>query len=314
MKKYVLGILSISLTVVLGFNTTLLALDLESHDLSIGIKATSAISQDDEVEGYVLTLPYLAHSFEIELSDSTVLTLDSQADFTLEKVSIAEEAANAVNVEIEPALERSFGEVLSLTASAPFSFSNEKPDEKDAERENSVELVSIIELSYSTMDDELHGISSWDNFQHGFTVTGIYGQQFYSKENGEKAEDLDTSIGVEAEYSYFSEEMFFMLTPSVSVVKHLNTKMDESLEIEGMVEIMKDVNDFLTVGLEIGTNSVKEDTDADFESEVDLGGKVILSKFDDLDISTTFVYSRDISYSDTHPAYTMTLDAEYDIF
>jgi hypothetical protein len=313
MIKQLFQIISVSIIVLLGVNSPLFALDVESNDLSIGVETNNTISQDDEVQGYVLTVPYISHSFELDVSENIALTLDSWADFTLEKVSVDEETSNSINVESEPALEWSFLENMSLKESFPFSFSNYKPEEHGAKRENTVDLTSRTEFSYSTLEEDLHGRSPWDQFQKGFKLAGIYDQQLYSQDAGEQAEGLDNSVGVEAEYSYFQEKAAWMITPSFSLVKYLNTNVDESLEIDAAVTAMKDFNTFLTGGLEIGLNSVKQDSTTDRENTVSLGLKAILNKLKNLEITTAFHYKKDVSYSAAHPAYTFSLGVEYNI-
>jgi hypothetical protein len=312
--KNVLWIFTAAAVIVLGTTAPLYAFHLEKNELSVGVETTSATSQDDELDGYTIAVPYLILEFESELSDTTAFTMDSQADFTLEKYSIDEEAANAVNVETEPSLEWSPWEELTLREVMAVSFSNEKPGEKNADRETTTELTSRTELEYSTMDDELHGLSSWDLFQRGFTVTGGYHHQLYMEEAGEKADDLDRAIGIEAEYSYLNEEIYFMVTPSVSLLKHLNSTVDESLEIEAKIDLVKDVNQWLTVGIYVDMSSIKEDPDADFESETELGGRAIVTQWKDLKIFTKLGYIRNISDSESDPAYTATIGMEYDLF
>jgi hypothetical protein len=175
-------------------------------------------------------------------------------------------------------------------------------------------LAAKAELDYSTMEEDFEGISAWRQFKDGLTLTGIFWQQLYGKEGDEKAEDLDTAIGLETEYAYFDDKLAWMLNPSLVVMKHLNSSADESLEIEGMVELVKDLNRFLTLGAELGLNAVKEDADADMESELLTGGKVMFSGIENLDISTGFGYSRSISDSDADPAYAVRLVMEYTIF
>ncbi len=312
--KHIFWIFAACALIVLGMNGPSFALHLEKNKLSVGVEGTSVTSQDDELDGYTIAVPYLILEYEVELSDATAFTMDSQADFTFEKYSIDEETANAVNVETEPALEWSPWEELTLREVMALSFSNEKPGEKNADRENTTDLTSRTELEYSTMDDELHGLSSWDLFQRGFTVTGGYRHQLYMQEAGEKMDDLDQAIGIEMEYSYFDQETFFMVTSTLSLFKHLNSAVDESLEIEAMVDLIKDVNKWLTVGFDIGINSVKENADVDFESEIDLGGKAIVTQWKDLKVFTRIGYIRNISDSQADPAYTVTLGAEYNLF
>jgi hypothetical protein len=288
--------------------------DTVSHDLSIGIEMSQSISQDAAVQGYTLTIPYISHSFEADVSENIVLTIDSRADFTLEKVSEGEEVGNALNVESEPALEWSFLGNLSLKESFPFSFSNYKSGEHGAKRENTVDLASRTEFIYSTLEEDLHGRSPWDQFQKGFKLAGIYDQQLYSQDAGQQAEGLDNSVGVEAEYSYFREPSAWMVIPSVSLYKHLNVNVDESLEIDAAVTTMKDFNTSLTGGFTLGLNNVKPDAATKMTSELHVGVEAIVNTFRHLEITTAFDYNHDLSDSMSYPVYKISLGIEYDIF
>lgn len=314
MKTRFLTMLCVGFTLFIAAQSQLWAAAIESQELSLGLEATSVFSQDEEAEGYMATLPSLTHALEINLFDPVVLTMDSLAEFTLEKVTADEETANAVNVEFEPAFEWTIQDALSAMVGMPLNFVNTKSGEKNADRENMFDLAAKAELDYSTMEEDFEGISAWRQFKDGLTLTGIFWQQLYGKEGDEKAEDLDTAIGLEAEYAYFDDKLAWMLNPSLVVMKHLNSSADESLEIEGVVELVKDLNRFFTLGAELGLNAVKEDADADMESELLTGGKVMFSGIENLDISTGFGYSRSISDSDADPAYAVKLVMEYTIF
>jgi hypothetical protein len=256
-----------------------------SHDLSIGLETNKSFSQDEAMDGYLLTVPYILHSIEFTFSENLVLTIDSQLDFTLDKVSTDEETSNSVNLQSEPALEWDFLENLSLTESFPFNFSNAKPGEHNAKRDNAIDLASRTEFAYSTLEEDLHGRSPWDSFKKGLKLAGIYEQQLYNHaassavspeavtEAGAESDGLDNSVGVEAEYSYFREPSAWMITPSFSLVKHLNANVDESLEIDAAVTTMKDFNTFLTGGLTLGLNNVKPDAATKMASELHMASR-----------------------------------------
>lgn len=71
----------------------------------VGIEASQSFSKDDAVQGYALTAPYLSHSFEYKFSEKLALTVDSQIDFTLDKVAVDEATSNVMNIQSEPALQ-----------------------------------------------------------------------------------------------------------------------------------------------------------------------------------------------------------------
>jgi hypothetical protein len=314
MKTRFLRILFVGFTLFIAAQPPLRAAEIESQELSLGQEAASVFSQDDEAEGYMATLPSLTHALEINLFGPVVLTLDTLAEFTLEKVTADEETANAVNVECEPALEWGIQDALSAIVGMPLNFANTKSGESNTDRENMFDLAAKAELDYSTMEEDFEGISAWRQFKDGLTLTGIFWQQLYGKEGDEKAEDLDTAIGLEAEYAYFDDIRTWMFNPSLVVMKHLNSNADESLEIEGKADLVKDLNRFLTLGAELGLNAVKEDADTDMESELFAGGRVIFSGIENLDISPGFEYTRSISDSDADPAYAVKLVMKYTIF
>ena len=211
MKTRFLTMLCVGLTLFIAIQPPLWAAGIQDPELSLGLEATSVFSQDEEIEGYLATLPSITYAFEMELFDPVVFTLDSLAGFTLEKVTADDETANAVNVELEPALERDIQDNSTVALILPVNFVNAKSGEKNADRENTIELAAKAELDYSNMEEDFEAISAWSKFKDGLTLTGIFLQQLYMKEGDEKAEDLDTAIGFEAEYAYFDDIRMWML-------------------------------------------------------------------------------------------------------
>ncbi len=304
--------------------------DTFSNDLSVGIDASRTLSKDDTVQGYTLTIPYLNHSFEYALRENLLLTVDSQVDFTLDNVAANADTSNALNIQTEPGVQWDVTNTISLTESFPANFSNATSGESGATRENSAALAARTEVAYATLEEDLHGLSSWDTFAHGLRVAGYYEQQLYNHaagsetapegsgttdpEAGGESDSLDSSVGIDLEYAYFHEPLAWMVTPALSLVKHLNQDVDESLTIDASVTTFKDFNTFLTGGLTLGVNSLKPDAASELTSELHLGLDVNVSAFENVDVTTALDYYHDVSESGADPVYTISFGVEYDIF
>jgi hypothetical protein len=140
-------------------NVPLGALEIEKHDMFIGVEIENTFSDDDTVQGYALTVPYLSHSFEPSVTENISFSVDSEISFILEKIEADDESGNSIDVSTEPALEWSLTEEISLGETLSFEFSNYKSSEEDVDRENFFELSSFTELSFSKMEEDLPGIS-----------------------------------------------------------------------------------------------------------------------------------------------------------
>ena len=149
-------------------NSPLDAFEITKNEAYLGITAEQVFSDNNAVQGYTLTVPYVSHSFEANLTEQFVFTIDSEVNWTIEKVEMNAESGNSINVSSAPALKWSPIETISLNETLSFEFSNYKPGELDTERENFFELGSSTEFAYSTLEEELPGISPWEQFQKGW--------------------------------------------------------------------------------------------------------------------------------------------------
>jgi hypothetical protein len=105
-----------------------------------------------------------------------------------------------------------------------------------------------------------------------------------------------------------------MLKPSFSLSKHLNDKVDESLEMEFIMNAAKDFTDFLTGTTDVSLNMVKPDSDTDMETELGLNVNAIVNKIEKLEISAGVNFSKSISEDEADPAYGFTIGIEYELF
>lgn len=286
--------------------------EIESHDLNFGTKAFYVMSDDDTVKGYAVSIPFLGHSIEMSFSDSLTLSIDSGLEFYLSKVESDEEAWNSLDLSTEPEIEFAVTDTVSVTPSMYLYFSNYKWDEDT--RENWMQFGFSASASYSTMEEDLAGISAWEQFKRGLTLKVFYAQDLYMKDAGEKAEELDRRIGAEAEYAFFNEAAAFMLTPSFNVVKHLNDAVSEALDINAAVLAAKDLSTMLTGEAGVGLFMEKPDADTDMQSELRLGAAVHLNVIEKLEITGSIEYANNMSDDEAEPAFAAGLGVEYELW
>jgi hypothetical protein len=280
------------------------------QDLFGGIETEKTFSDDDTAAGY-LVKPYLDHYFEYDIGENVRLILSSGGHFEIHKFKADDEAGNVFHLYTEPEAEVTFSELLSLDELIGVYFDNAKVE---GDRENTYTIETTTELSFGNLEEDVAGFSRWEEFDQGFAINGSYWRQLYSKQGDEKADEVDHTVGVEAKYAYFNPDAAFMVEPTVTVTKHLNDQVDESLNTELNLRVAKDFNTVFTVESETILAMTKPDSDADTEKELGLNVNLIVNKIPKLEITFNGHYTKNMSDDEADPVFGVGLKGEYEIF
>lgn len=272
-------------------------------------------SQQDEVKTDILQSAF-SYEIESDVAKDLTITLEAALGYNTEGIhdDFHQEFGRSFESSINPSAEYTLMNNLSATIALPYTFNRIINLESDDSYATSTEFATETELSYSTLEEDLAGISPWESFEEGFSVAGTFSNVFYSEEEDLKADDLDYSIGGYLEYSYFNKKGFYMIKPSLSITQHLNEDVEETLEMEYSISSFKDLNKQFGISFEAALLTSREDSDADFEKDLSLAGTLLYYPTEIIELSLNLGYEKEGINNNNDDKLKVGLAVNYEIF
>lgn len=307
----------ISLMILLGCMCAPVGAFSMYQELYGGITPQYQLSDDDAAQGYCIDF-YIEYSFDYipGENENMVLEFEGGPSFTLMKTEADHESMNVFGFYAEPEFEWTIIDLVSLSEVVGLYYLNEKIVEEDGAttRESGFDVTSDTTLMIGNFEEDIPGVSPWEEFMNGFKIETVYMRHLYSKYGDETADELDHAISAGALYAMFNQDTAFMFAPSAVVVKHLNDAVDESLALGGQVEIAKDFTEALTLDAVIGFVNNKPDSDTDAENELAFNLDVILNLIEKLEVTFNGNYWNNLSNDEIVPIIGIGVDLNYEIW
>jgi hypothetical protein len=239
--------------IVIGFVMILIGLlsaETTKNELNIGLAANI-----NKAEEKSFILPYIAHAFEFE-KNSFTYGLESEIILDFDK-----EMENEFVIAVSPNVEYALTELLTSKLALPLEYC-------DSDLYKNLEA----ELSFGNLEEDIEGITPWASFEQGANLSSVYSREL--------EENAENELNLKFDYSFYNENINFMLKPSLIISKELS-ESDSDVDENFSLCLAKDFTNYLTLNAEIESNF-------DFDYLSNIEAYFYLSQKLELTISSTF--------------------------
>ncbi|MBN1970531.1 MAG: hypothetical protein JXR48_07170 [Candidatus Delongbacteria bacterium] len=266
MKKLVL-VLTVLVAALSSF-----AMQVDKHNVEFKAELPNYSMQDKATTlGFVI--PNVTYKYEAKANDMFKLYFHGVAGFNMSQMKYDGEVAEGADtfakdmyIKLNPMGEYILPNDMFLKAELPFAYNNTTEQDEDADAIGSMTLNLDLKASYDKSKIDIELLSPWAAHEEGICVTAKFGVELMKQYDGEDAEEKDMNVGISGSYAMLNRDVNYTLKPKFDFTKHLNDKVDESMDVNVGLYYAQDFSKQFTLEGDLGVNMNKDNEDADMES------------------------------------------------